>query len=66
MTLGKRMKVLRIFHGHKQKELAAKLGVKPTLLSMFENDKRDPNLAFLREYTKALNISFRQLFTGVQ
>jgi transcriptional regulator with XRE-family HTH domain len=61
--LGKRLKMVRVTAGVKQKDLAKKLDVPAPLLSMYENGVREPSLNFLDMFAKEFKISLSQLFS---
>src|SRR5258708_15057200 len=65
MDLGKIIKLLRISAGLKQETLAAKLGVSANYISLIENNKREPSLAFLRNLADELDIPLGMLFLEV-
>ncbi len=52
--LGARIRSKRETLGLNQKELAAKLGVQPPAITMYENAKRSPSLEFFCELAKVL------------
>lgn len=56
MQIGKTIKLLRVWTGLKQKELAENLGVSATYLSALENDKREPSLSLLKGLSQQLNV----------
>jgi len=61
--LGKRLKTIRIYSGIKQKDLAKKLSVPASLLSMYEQGKREPSITFLISFCENFNMSLSQLFS---
>jgi transcriptional regulator with XRE-family HTH domain len=63
--LGKRIKMIRIAAGIKQKDLAEKLSIPAPLLSMYEKGNREPPLSFLALFANHFNISLSQLFMSV-
>lgn len=60
--LGTRMKMIRLYGGVKQKVLAEKLGIQSSLLSMYEQGKREPSIPFLAAFCEHFNMSLSQLF----
>jgi transcriptional regulator with XRE-family HTH domain len=62
MKLGRAMKLMRTASGLKQKEVAAKLKVTQNYLSLLENGKRDPSLAFLKELSRVLGVPIGLFF----
>lgn len=60
--LGTRLKMIRIYSGIKQKDLAEKLDIPASLLSMYEQGKREPTVSFLNLYCKYFDMSLSQLF----
>lgn len=50
LKIGQTLKILRIAAGRSQKEMAEKLGVSQNYLSQLENDRREPSLAFLKNF----------------
>lgn len=60
--LGKRLKMIRIASGMKQKSLSSALNITASLLSMYENGKRELPLNFLEKYSHFFHIPISQLF----
>jgi transcriptional regulator with XRE-family HTH domain len=56
MTIGMVIKTLRASAGLQQQELAARVGISPSFLSLIERDKRDPTVRLLREIGNALGV----------
>jgi len=56
MNIGQAAKLMRTASGLGQKEVADQLGVTSNYISLIENGKREPSLAFLRNLAKALNV----------
>jgi transcriptional regulator with XRE-family HTH domain len=54
MTIGEQVVSRRKAKGLKQREVAAKVGIDPSHLSLIENDKRDPSLRVLNGIAKAV------------
>jgi transcriptional regulator with XRE-family HTH domain len=63
VKLGKRIKMIRITAGIKQKDLAKDLNIPAPLLSMYENGTREPSLTFLDKISKYFKIPISNLFT---
>lgn len=57
MKLGKAFRKARIRSGLRQNELAARLDVSPTYISMLENDRRDPSWSFICRCCDTLGIA---------
>ena len=49
------LRLLRVFHDIKSKDLAFKLGISPSYLSEIENSKKEPKLKLLRKYADVFN-----------
>ncbi len=64
--LGKRLKMIRIAAGVKQKDLAEELAIPAPLLSMYEKGTREPPLRFLDTYARQFNMSLAQLFSFME
>lgn len=62
IRLGKRLKMIRIAAGIKQKDLSNELNITASLLLMYENGSREPSLNFLENFTKYFNFPLSQLF----
>lgn len=62
MTIGKNIKIFRINAGLKQKDLAAKIGVKESYLSTIESGKKEPSLTLLKKISSALSIPLSMFF----
>lgn len=61
--LGTRLKMIRIYSGIKQKDLAEKLNIPASLLSLYEQGKREPSISFLNIFAKNFDMSLSQLFS---
>ncbi len=46
------LRLIRVFHDTKSKDLAEKLDISPSYLSEIENGKKDPSFDILRKYAK--------------
>jgi transcriptional regulator with XRE-family HTH domain len=64
--LGKRLKMIRVAAGVKQKDLAEALAIPAPLLSMYENGTREPSIRFLDMYTRQFNMSLAQFFSFME
>jgi transcriptional regulator with XRE-family HTH domain len=56
-TLGERIRHFRKKTGMSQEKLAAAAGIKPSTLSCYEKDKREPCVQIIKNLSKALNIT---------
>lgn len=56
MNLGRALRLMRTASGMKQKEIADRLGVTANYISLLENGKREPSVAFLKGLAKILGI----------
>lgn len=63
--LGKRIKMIRIAAGIKQKDLAKTLSIPAPLLSMYEKGSREPSLSFLASFAAHFDLPLSQLFVSV-
>ena len=59
--LGDRISALRRKAGWSQKELAARLGVSPSAVGMYEQDRREPSAEKLVELSSLLGVSLHRL-----
>lgn len=64
MTIGKRIKELRIESGLTQEALASKIGVSFQAVSKWENGRSQPDLGTLSLLSKTLNVSIDYLING--
>lgn len=62
MAVGKNIKLFRINANLKQKELAAKLDIEVSYLSLIENEKKEPSLSLLKKISKVLNVPMAMFF----
>jgi len=60
--LGKRLKMIRVASGMKQKTLSSALNIPASLLSMYENGKRELPLTFIEKFSIFFHIPLSQLF----
>jgi transcriptional regulator with XRE-family HTH domain len=63
--LGKRLKLIRVAAGIKQKVLASNLNIPAPLLSMYENGSREPSLSFLDSFATFFGLPLSQIFTFI-
>lgn len=56
MKIGKALETARKTKGVSQKELAAKINITQSYLSLIESDKKNPNLNILKEIASALDV----------
>ena len=61
LTLGRRLRHLRKARGLTLDDLGRQVGVTPSLLSLFENGRREPRLALLRSLAGALDVTVADL-----
>lgn len=64
--IGKRIKMIRFYAGIKQKEMAEKLNIQASLLSLYEQGKREPSISFLRKFCIFFDISLSEFFAFVE
>lgn len=64
--MGHIIKIMRLFHGIKQKHLAEKLNIKASLLSLYEQGKREPTLRFIKSLCDFNNITLADFFSLVE
>ena len=57
MTFGNRLKQARENKGYNQKQFAERLGVTPTRLNYWEKDKREPDVAIIKQIAQILEVS---------
>ena len=61
MEYGRAMRVVRSAHGLSQRQLADRIGVSPSHLSLIESGKRDPSLKLLGEIAGSLDVPMHLL-----
>lgn len=66
LRIGERLKEIRMNAGIKQKDLALDLGIPATLLSMYEQGKREPSISFIYKHSSYFNITMCQVFTKIE
>lgn len=57
LTLGQRIRYFRKKMGISQEKLSIAVGIKPSTLSYYEKDKREPCVQIIKSLSKALNIT---------
>ena len=62
--LGQRIAALRRHMGMSQAELAQRIGVSPSAVGMYEQDRREPSLSAMVTMSEALGVSVDYLLTG--
>jgi transcriptional regulator with XRE-family HTH domain len=60
--LGRRLKMIRIAAGVKQKDVAKELNIPAPLLSMYEKGSREPPLSFLDKFSLHFELPISHLF----
>jgi len=65
-TFGENLKRERKLCGLTQQELADKIGIKQQQLSQWENNKFEPTVSSIVALAKALDVSFDDLFDGIE
>ena len=65
-NMGNTIKILRLFHGIKQKHLAEQLNIKASLLSLYEQGKREPTIRFLKKFCIFNEITLSEFFKLVE
>ena len=63
--LGRKIKIYRLQQGLTKKELAAKVGITPAMITAFEDNKQTPNLRIIRSLMSVLNVSFGSLLSNI-
>ena len=61
MTLGERLKLIRKSRKLTQEELASKMNCSKMLISIYENDKRNPKPDTIKKFMEALDCSMEEL-----
>lgn len=64
MTLGERIKKVRVTLGHTQQEFCDKIGLKRNSISLVESDKRNPSNQLLLAICREFNVREEWLRTG--
>lgn len=62
MALGERLRELRTMRGLQQRELAAKAGLTPSLISQVERSRLSPSIATLRKLAQVLDVPVSRFF----
>lgn len=65
-NIGKRIKMIRMAAGLKQKTLAAELEMSPSLLSMYERGDREQSISFLCIFANYFRLTLSQFFSLVE
>lgn len=65
MTLGERLKILRIEAGLTQEELAQRIGLKKQNISRYENSHCEPNIRTAKKIADALGVSIEEMAVGI-
>ena len=65
MTIGERIKNLRISAGLTQEELALKIGLKKQNISRYENSHCEPNIRTAKKIADALGVTIEEMAVGV-
>lgn len=63
MNIGKNIKILRASKNISQKDLAKKVGITTTYLSMIENEAKKPSLTLVEKLAQVLEIPLAVLFS---
>ena len=53
--IGEALRLIRVFHDKKSKDLAVELGISPSYLSEIENSHKRPSLGLIHEYARVFN-----------
>jgi len=64
LTLGERIKKVRVTLGHTQQEFCDKIGLKRNSISLVESDKRNPSNQLLLAICREFNVQEEWLRTG--
>ena len=62
MTVGRAIKSLRTAAGLLQRDVAERVGISQSMLSLVEADKREPSISVLRAIGRTLNVPTAVLF----
>lgn len=65
MTVGEKIKQLRIDCGYSQRDLAEEVGVEQTAISRYENDVCVPNVIIFARLCKALDAVIAELMEDI-
>lgn len=65
-TFGKNLKTERENAGFNQKQLALRIGTSQQRISEWECDKVEPTVSNIVAIAKALDVSFDELFDGIE
>ena len=61
MTLGQRLKLFRINKGFTQTQLGQAIGISASAVSMYEQDRRIPDIRTALKYAECFNVSLDKL-----
>ena len=62
MQLKNKLKEIRLLRGMTQRELAEKLGIEQSTISLYETGERMPNAAMAAKIASTLGVSFNDIF----
>jgi len=62
MSIGQKIRALRLSHSLKQRELAKMLSISPQAISKWENGKNMPDISVLPKIADCFGISMDELF----
>lgn len=62
MQLKNKLKEIRLLRGMTQRELAEKLGIEQSTISLYETGERIPNAAMAAKIASTLGVSFNDIF----
>jgi transcriptional regulator with XRE-family HTH domain len=65
ITIGERIKKIRIEQGHSQENYASLIGISRSLLAQIERDNTKPALSILSNIVRISNVSYSYLIEGV-
>ena len=54
--IGEALRLIRVFHDRKSKDLALELGISPSYLSEIENNRKRPSIDLIAEYARVFRI----------
>ena len=63
--LGRRLRELRLAHGEKLSETAARAGISPQYLSEIERGRKEPSSEMIAAVTGALGVELADLLVGI-
>ena len=62
MQLKNKLKEIRLLRGMTQREIAEKLGIEQSTISLYETGERMPNAAMAAKIASTLGVSFNDIF----